>query len=48
MCIAIYKPANKVINKENLAQCFKANSDGAGFLVAKNKQLIKKIFVVPV
>lgn len=42
MCIAIYKPANKIINKENLAQCFKANSDGAGFLVAKNKQLIMK------
>lgn len=42
MCIAIYKPAGKLINKENLAQCFKANSDGAGFLVAKNKQLIMK------
>lgn len=42
MCIAIYKPAGKTIDKENLQQCFKINSDGAGFLVAKDKKLTLK------
>lgn len=40
MCIAIFKPAGKTIEKDRLAQCFKANPDGAGFMVAKNKELI--------
>jgi hypothetical protein len=39
MCIAIYKPAGKIISKANLAQCFKANPDGAGFMYAKDKEL---------
>lgn len=39
MCIAIYKPKNNIISKETLAQCFKANSDGAGFMYVKDKQL---------
>lgn len=42
MCIAIYKPADIIINKETLSQCFKANPDGAGFLVSKDKKLILK------
>lgn len=32
MCIAIYKPANKDIDKATLQRCFTANPDGAGFL----------------
>lgn len=39
MCIAIYKPAGKVIPKETLQTCYNANSDGAGFMYVKNKQL---------
>jgi glutamine amidotransferase len=39
MCIAIYKPAGKIISKESLAQCFKTNPDGAGFMYAKDKEL---------
>jgi len=39
MCIAIYKPADVIINKETLAQCFKANPDGAGFMFTENKEL---------
>ena len=31
MCIAIYKPADKVLSKELLSNCFDNNSDGAGF-----------------
>lgn len=42
MCIAIYKPKDMIIAKANLAQCFKSNPDGAGFLVSKNKRLIMK------
>lgn len=39
MCIAIYKPADVTINKETLAQCFKSNPDGAGFMYTENKEL---------
>jgi predicted glutamine amidotransferase len=39
MCIAIYKPENNIISKETLAQCFKSNSDGAGFMFVNEKQL---------
>lgn len=42
MCIAIYKPKNKVISEETLAQCFKVNDDGAGFLVTKDKKAVMK------
>jgi hypothetical protein len=40
MCIAIFKPESQVISKETLAQCFKANSDGAGFMYVE-KGIIK-------
>lgn len=39
MCIAIYKPKNKIISKEILQQCFRSNSDGAGFMYASDKNL---------
>lgn len=39
MCIALYKPAENIISKDILAQCFKANSDGAGFMYVEDKQL---------
>lgn len=42
MCIAIFKPKNKFIDKDTLAQCFKANPDGAGFVIAKDKKLTMK------
>jgi hypothetical protein len=42
MCIAIFKPANNTISKEILEECFKSNSDGAGFMVSVNKKLIIK------
>ncbi len=48
MCIAIYKPAGKVITKETLAACFINNSDGAGFayvntdIFGRRRLVIKK------
>jgi len=36
MCIAIYKPANIVINKETLHRCFLKNKDGCGFAYFKS------------
>lgn len=39
MCIAILKQAGLVISRETLAQCFKANSDGAGFLYNEEGKL---------
>lgn len=39
MCIAIYKPADKSISKESLAQCFRANPDGAGFMYNSSRKL---------
>lgn len=39
MCIAIYKPKGISISKETLQQCFKSNSDGAGFMYAHKKEL---------
>lgn len=42
MCIAIYKPENKVISKVILEQCYKANPDGAGFMYVQNKELVMK------
>lgn len=45
MCIAIYKPEGVLIDKETLAQCYKANSDGAGYMFHKNDKLyVKKGF----
>lgn len=43
MCIAIYKKENVVIPKEILAECYKRNSDGAGFMYNDGGKLkIKK------
>tara|TARA_R110000822_G_scaffold86028_3_gene200788 strand:- start:468 stop:1358 length:891 start_codon:yes stop_codon:yes gene_type:complete len=39
MCIAIYKPASKIISKETLEQCYNSNPDGAGFMYAEDKKL---------
>ena len=40
MCIAIYKEAGKIISKESLLQCYKANPDGAGFLFNNGTELV--------
>ena len=39
MCIAIYKPEEKIISKATLQECYSSNPDGAGFMFADNKQL---------
>lgn len=39
MCIISLKPEGKTISKETLAQCFRANKDGAGFMYAEDGQL---------
>jgi len=39
MCIAIYKPSNKKINKDILKRCYDSNPDGAGFMYAQDKEL---------
>jgi glutamine amidotransferase len=39
MCIAIYKPEEKIISKATLQECYSANPDGAGFMFAEDKQL---------
>jgi glutamine amidotransferase len=39
MCIAIYKPEEKVISKATLQECYSSNPDGAGFMYAEDKQL---------
>ena len=39
MCIAIYKPENKVISKATLQECYSGNPDGAGFMYAEDKKL---------
>lgn len=39
MCIAIYKPKNKIISKETLAECFRSNRNGAGFMYVENKEV---------
>ena len=45
MCIAIYKPEEKIISKATLQECYSSNPDGAGFMFADDKQLnIKKGF----
>jgi hypothetical protein len=45
MCIAIYKPAGKKIEKERLRQCFNKNDDGAGFMYCHDgKVVIRKGF----
>jgi glucosamine 6-phosphate synthetase-like amidotransferase/phosphosugar isomerase protein len=39
MCIAIYKPKNKIISETTLAECFRSNRDGAGFMYVDKKEL---------
>lgn len=39
MCIAIYKPEDKIISKATLQECYSSNPDGAGFMFAEDKQL---------
>ena len=39
MCIAIYKPEDKIIPKKTLIECYDSNPDGAGFMYAENKKL---------
>ena len=39
MCIAIYKPRNVEVDQATLAQCFKSNPDGAGFMYAEQGRL---------
>jgi len=39
MCIAIYKPENKILSQATLKECYDANPDGAGFMYAQNKKL---------
>lgn len=40
MCIAIWKPAGKTIDRETLQNCWDGNDDGAGFMVAHKGRLI--------
>lgn len=39
MCIAIYKPQDKILSQETLKECYDSNPDGAGFMYAQNKKL---------
>jgi len=40
MCIAIFKPANKVIPEEYLRSSWTANPDGAGFCYVKDGKIV--------
>jgi hypothetical protein len=45
MCIAIYKPEGKEIERETLERCYNTNPDGAGYMFHKNDKLyVKKGF----
>jgi hypothetical protein len=45
MCIAIYKPEGKEIERETLERCYDSNPDGAGYMFHKNDKLyVKKGF----
>jgi hypothetical protein len=39
MCIAIYKPEDKILSQATLKECYDSNPDGAGFMYAQNKKL---------
>ena len=39
MCIIVASPEGKVVSKETLEQCFRANSDGAGFMYTDGNDL---------
>jgi glutamine amidotransferase len=46
VCIAIYKPEGKILSREILEQCWKANPDGAGYMYSHNNTLrVKKGFM---
>lgn len=46
MCIAIYKPADKVLSDETLEACFENNPDGCGFAYINTDDLgVKKIVI---
>ncbi len=40
MCVIAAKPKNIVIPRETLQRCFEGNPDGAGFVVARNNQIV--------
>jgi hypothetical protein len=40
MCVIAVKPKGTVISKSTLERCFESNSDGAGFVVRRNSNLI--------
>jgi hypothetical protein len=40
MCIAIWKPAGAKVPIENLEECFRLNSDGAGFAAADGSSIV--------
>lgn len=44
MCIIAASPQGVIIPKENLEQCFKNNSDGAGFMYHDNGLVVEKGF----
>ena len=39
MCIAIYKPKDKILTEATLKECFDSNSDGAGFMYSNGTSL---------
>lgn len=45
MCIAIYIPKNKQVNRLALKRCYEANPDGFGYAYFKNGRLVVKKFV---
>lgn len=45
MCIIVAKPANEVVKESTFAECFRRNSDGAGFMYSTgNKLIVEKGF----
>jgi len=40
MCLAIYKPKNATLSKQHLKNGFKANDDGAGFVISDGSKLM--------
>lgn len=40
MCIAVVKPAEKIIDIDTLARCFQINSDGAGFSYPNGDEMV--------
>lgn len=40
MCVIAAKPKNTVIPRETLERCFAGNPDGAGFVIARNNQIL--------